>query len=93
MVLLNTRLVSDDGCWVRPSEVFRRERERFLLDVGEGTQRQMMRCSTGFDVSTVLLIHLHGDHVLGLPDFLQTLGFNEQLRNRLPDAVSRIRAR
>lgn len=58
--------------------LLRREGERFLFDVGEGTQRQMMRFSTGFDVSTIFLTHLHGDHVLGLPGLLQTLDFNER---------------
>lgn len=62
-----------------PSAILlRREGERFLFDVGEGTQRQMMCFSTSFDVSTVLLTHLHGDHVLGLPGLLQTLDFNER---------------
>ncbi|MFC7164701.1 ribonuclease Z [Halospeciosus flavus] len=62
-----------------PSAILlRREGERFLFDVGEGTQRQMMRFSTGFDVSTIFLTHLHGDHVLGLPGLLQTLDFNKR---------------
>ncbi|MFD1513200.1 ribonuclease Z [Halomarina rubra] len=58
--------------------LFRREGERFLFDVGEGTQRQMMRYGTGFDVSHVFLTHLHGDHVLGLPGLLQTWDFNDR---------------
>ncbi|UPV73885.1 ribonuclease Z [Halorussus limi] len=62
-----------------PSAILlRREGERFLFDVGEGTQRQMMRFSTGFDIDAILLTHLHGDHVLGLPGLLQTLDFNER---------------
>lgn len=62
-----------------PSAILlRREGDRLLFDVGEGTQRQMMRFSTGFDVSTIFLTHLHGDHVLGLPGLLQTLEFNER---------------
>ncbi|MFC7155935.1 ribonuclease Z [Halomarina halobia] len=56
----------------------RREGERFLFDVGEGTQRQMMRFGTGFDVSNVFLTHLHGDHVLGLPGLCQTWDFNDR---------------
>jgi ribonuclease Z len=60
-----------------PSAVMvRREGERFLFDAGEGTQRQMMRYGTGFDVEHVLLTHLHGDHVLGLPGLVQTWDFN-----------------
>jgi len=56
----------------------RREGKRFLFDCGEGTQRQMMRFGTGFDVSHVFLTHLHGDHVLGLPGLLQTWDFNDR---------------
>jgi len=55
-----------------------REGDRLLFDVGEGTQRQMMRYGTGFAVAAVFLTHLHGDHVLGLPGLLQTWDFNER---------------
>jgi ribonuclease Z len=58
--------------------MIRREGERLLFDCGEGTQRQMMRFSTGFSVSHVFLTHLHGDHVLGLPGLCQTLDFNDR---------------
>lgn len=62
-----------------PSAIWlRREGERFLFDVGEGTQRQMMRFSTGFDISAIFLTHLHGDHILGLPGLLQTLESNNR---------------
>lgn len=56
----------------------RRSGERFLFDCGEGTQRQMMRYQTGFDVSHVFLTHLHGDHILGLPGLCQTWDFNDR---------------
>jgi ribonuclease Z len=55
-----------------------REGDRILLDCGEGTQRQMMRYGTGFDVEHVFLTHMHGDHVLGLPGLIQTWDFNER---------------
>jgi ribonuclease Z len=55
-----------------------REGDRLLFDVGEGTQRQMMRYGTGFTVSDVFVTHLHGDHVLGLPGLLQTWDFNDR---------------
>ncbi len=52
--------------------------DRLLFDCAEGTQRQMMRFGTGFDLDHVFLTHMHGDHVLGLPGLLQTLDFNER---------------
>lgn len=55
-----------------------REGDRLLFDCGEGTQRQMMRYSTGFAVSDVFLTHIHGDHVLGLPGLVQTWEFNDR---------------
>jgi ribonuclease Z len=57
-----------------------REGDRLLFDCGEGTQRQMMRFSTGFGVGHVFLTHLHGDHVLGLPGLVQTFDFNDRDR-------------
>ena len=55
-----------------------REGDRMLFDVGEGTQRQMMRFGTGFGVSDVFVTHIHGDHVLGLPGLVQTWDFNDR---------------
>ena len=55
-----------------------REGDQFLFDVAEGTQRQMMRFSTGFSISAIFLTHIHGDHVLGLPGLVQTMAFNER---------------
>ncbi len=55
-----------------------REGERLLFDCGEGTQRQMMRFGTGFAVSHIFVTHLHGDHILGIPGLIQSLGFNDR---------------
>lgn len=48
--------------------------ERFLVDCGEGTQRQLLRAGAGFRrLGHVLLTHAHLDHVLGLAGLLSTL--------------------
>jgi len=57
-----------------PSVALRRDGELIIIDCGEGTQRQMMQTGVGFNRPTAILIsHLHGDHILGLPGLLQTM--------------------
>lgn len=47
---------------------------RFLIDCGEGTQRQLLRGNLGFrKLSKVLLTHDHLDHILGLGGLIFTL--------------------
>ncbi len=55
-----------------------REGDRLLFDCGEGTQRQMMRYGTGFDVEHIFITHLHGDHIFGLPGLTQTWDFQDR---------------
>lgn len=56
---------------------------RFLIDCGEGTQRQILRSGIGFKKLTKILItHSHLDHILGLGGLLSTFvrwegGINE----------------
>ena len=46
---------------------------RFLVDCGEGTQRQLLKSGLGFKrLNTVLLTHGHLDHILGLGGLLST---------------------
>jgi ribonuclease Z len=50
--------------------------EILLFDCGEGTQRQMscMKLSP-MKIKNIFISHLHGDHILGLPGIIQSLGF------------------
>jgi ribonuclease Z len=46
---------------------------RFMIDCGEGTQRQLLRSGVGFKrLNTVLLTHGHLDHILGLGGIVST---------------------
>jgi ribonuclease Z len=55
------------------SLALRRAGELVLFDCGEGTQRQMIRFATGFDVAAIFFTHFHADHYLGAIGFLRTL--------------------
>ncbi len=47
--------------------------QRFLIDCGEGTQRQILRSGIGFRrLNRVLITHGHLDHILGLAGLLST---------------------
>jgi ribonuclease Z len=49
------------------------EDQRFLVDCGEGTQRQILRSGVGFKrLDKVLLTHGHLDHILGLGGLVST---------------------
>src|SRR6185295_14045276 len=46
---------------------------RFLVDCGEGTQRQILQSGIGFkQLNRILLTHGHLDHILGLGGLMST---------------------
>src|SRR5438445_6419614 len=51
-----------------------REGETFLIECGEGTQRQMMRYGVSFALSEIFFTHFHADHFLGVIGLIRTLG-------------------
>jgi ribonuclease Z len=57
--------------------------EGILIDCGEGTQKQLRYAGIShFKITKVLITHWHGDHVIGIPGLLQTLGasnYNKKL--------------
>lgn len=56
-------------------------RVRFLLDCGEGTQKQLMRSNFSYmKLDAIFISHFHGDHILGIPGLLQTLSLNNRER-------------
>lgn len=57
-----------------PALLVAKDANRFLVDCGEGTQRQLIRAELGLGgLDHVLLTHAHLDHVLGLAGLLATL--------------------
>ena len=51
---------------------------RFLVDCGEGTQRQLLKSGLGLRrLDCVLLTHAHVDHLLGLGGLVATLALLE----------------
>ena len=58
-----------------PSALILHREYRFLIDCGEGTQRQILRSGLGFKrLDRILLTHGHLDHILGLGGLASTFG-------------------
>jgi ribonuclease Z len=56
-----------------PAQVIKHDEFRFLVDCGEGTQRQILQSGIGFKrLNRILITHGHLDHILGLAGLLST---------------------
>lgn len=62
-----------------PGIALKREGEVILMDCGEGIQRRVLAESVGLgNEMTILITHLHGDHVAGLLGLLQTMSLSQR---------------
>jgi len=56
-----------------PASIVKHDEYRFLVDCGEGTQRQILQSGIGFKrLNRILITHGHLDHILGLAGLLST---------------------
>ncbi|NPV56228.1 MAG: ribonuclease Z [Anaerolineae bacterium] len=56
-----------------PSLLVKHDEYRFLVDCGEGTQRQILQAGIGFKrMNKILITHGHLDHILGLAGLIST---------------------
>ena len=61
-----------------------KDREEFcyLFDCGEGTQRQMLFAGLNpMKLREIFITHWHGDHYLGLPGLIDTMGFENRKKS------------
>jgi ribonuclease Z len=55
------------------AQIVKKDEHRFLIDCGEGTQRQILQAGIGFRrLNRILITHGHLDHILGLAGLLST---------------------
>ena len=73
LVFLGTSASAPSARRNLPAQVIMHDEYRFLVDCGEGTQRQILQSGIGFKrLNRILITHSHLDHILGLAGLLST---------------------
>jgi len=73
---------------------FKYKERNFLVDCGEGTQRQIRKAKLNVcKITDILITHFHGDHILGLPGLMHTMaksGYKKELMIYCPKNSGKI---
>lgn len=73
LILLGTSASAPSTRRGLAAQVVKHDEFRFLIDCGEGTQRQILQAGIGFKrLNRILITHGHLDHILGLAGLLST---------------------
>ena len=67
-----------------PATLVIADEHRFLIDCGEGTQRQILKSGIGFKkLSNILITHAHLDHILGIGGVVSTFTSWDQMIDKM----------
>ena len=73
---------------------FKYKDRNFLVDCGEGTRRQIRKAKLNMcKITDILITHFHGDHILGLPGLLLSMGkggYSGELTIYCPKGVGKL---
>ena len=73
ILLLGTSAAAPSARRGLSAAIVKHDEYRFLIDCGEGTQRQILKARAGFKrLNRILLTHGHLDHILGLGGLMST---------------------
>ena len=73
LVFLGTSASAPSAHRGLPAQIIKHNEHRFLVDCGEGTQRQILQSGLGFrKLNRILVTHSHLDHILGIGGLVST---------------------